>query len=531
MMSIVRALQSAGIATVCVCLFALHGCSGSENGNLAAVGDESTDDGLTVRKLRFAVIGDYGFDGGPEASVAKLVKTWNPDHVITVGDNNYEDGLASTIDLNIGKYYHEFIYPYQGTYGAGATANRFWPSLGNHDWNTGSIKSYLDYFKLPNNERYYEFAKGPVHFFAIDSDEHEPDGITSTSKQALWLQARLAASKAPWKVVFFHHSPFSSGSQHGSNKDLQWPFNAWGANAVLTGHDHHYERFDIDGIPYVVNGLGGRSRYSLAAPVDKSVKRFADDEGALLVDATTARMTFKFITQANVAVDSFSITNGQPELFTLGVKSTNGTVTIQPKLATYKPGTKVTLTAHPSPSFAFRGWTGAARGTANPLTIVMNGDKSIGASFAKPGTGPAGYVSDLAWVEAANGWGPVEKDRSNGGQSKGDGPPMTIHGKTYAKGLGCTSPSEVTVPLGGAYRTFKSDIGIDDEASSAGSAVFVVLVDGVSKFRSATMKAGAASVPVSVDVTGAQKLTLVVEDAGDGGQEDFADWAGARVGQ
>ncbi|MBK7075436.1 MAG: NPCBM/NEW2 domain-containing protein [Myxococcales bacterium] len=129
----------------------------------------------------------------------------------------------------------------------------------------------------------------------------------------------------------------------------------------------------------------------------------------------------------------------------------------------------------------------------------------------------------------ANAWGPVEKDRSNGGQLAGDGRVLTINGATYAKGLGVTARAEVTVPLGGAYRTFTSDVGIDDEVGLTGSAVFVVVVDGVERYRSATLTGASAKVAVAVDITGAQTLRLIVEPTADGGFNDYADWAGAMV--
>ena len=65
-----------------------------------------------------------------------MVDRWGVDAIVTVGDNNYPDGAAATIDANIGQYYHAYIAPYQGTYGAGAEMNRFFPALGNHDWRT-----------------------------------------------------------------------------------------------------------------------------------------------------------------------------------------------------------------------------------------------------------------------------------------------------------------------------------------------------------------------------------------------------------
>src|SRR5205823_2357572 len=79
---------------------------------------------------RFAVISDYGQAGASEQHVADLVHGFNPDFVQTLGDNNYPHGEASTIDINIGQYYHDFIYPYFGSYGSGSTTdtNRFFPA-------------------------------------------------------------------------------------------------------------------------------------------------------------------------------------------------------------------------------------------------------------------------------------------------------------------------------------------------------------------------------------------------------------------
>src|SRR5205085_48179 len=118
-------------------------------------------------------IGDFGRGGRFEANVAHLVKSWQPGLIITVGDNNYPRGTAETIDRNIGQFYHEFIAPYKGGYGAGAVSNRFFPSLGNHDWMTNNAQAYLDYFTLPGNERYYTFSFGPMQFFCLDSDRQE----------------------------------------------------------------------------------------------------------------------------------------------------------------------------------------------------------------------------------------------------------------------------------------------------------------------------------------------------------------------
>jgi hypothetical protein len=236
--------------------------------------------------------------------VGRLVESWKPDLLVTTGDNNYPDGSASTIDANIGQYYHSFIAPYRGIYGAGSAENRFFPALGNHDWDASGAAPYLDYFTLPGNERYYDFVRGPVHFFIVDSDGREPDGITSSSIQAVWLKQKLASAREAWKLVVFHHPAYSSG-EHGSTGALQWPFEAWGASAVLNGHDHDYERIVRTGFPYFVDGLGGRSTYGFGDVVKGSVVRYDGDYGALLVDAGDLTMTYSFITRQGKTIDTY----------------------------------------------------------------------------------------------------------------------------------------------------------------------------------------------------------------------------------
>ncbi len=264
--------------------------------------------------IRFAVIGDFGLAGQYEADVANLVKSWNPDFITTVGDNNYESGSASTIDANIGQYYSDYIGNYSGSYGPGAVSNNFYPVLGNHDWVTttgGLPQPYLDYFTLPGNERYYTFTRGPVQFFMLDSDAHEPDGITSASPQAVWLQTQLASSTAPWKLVILHHAPYSSAN-HGSQPALQWPYRQWGATAVLAGHDHTYERLNVNGLLYFVNGLGGKSLYNFDSPVAGSQVRYRDNFGAMLVTASNTCLSFQFITRQHTVIDSYTLRNDLP---------------------------------------------------------------------------------------------------------------------------------------------------------------------------------------------------------------------------
>lgn len=261
----------------------------------------------SLDEVRFAVIGDYGMNNNSEADVSHLIHSWSPDFIITLGDNNYPSGSADTIDANIGKYFHDYIYPYNGKYGAGSEINRFFPSLGNHDWLQKDAQPYLDYFTLPGNERYYDFTRGPVHFFAVDSDELEPDGVGVSSVQAAWLKQGLQASTSPWNVVYFHHPPYSS-SHHGSTDWMRWPFEKWGANVVMAGHDHNYERLLVDNIPYFVNGSGGGSLYVFRDILPESQVAYNRDYGAMLVIANTTEMKFEFITRFGKTIDTTILT-------------------------------------------------------------------------------------------------------------------------------------------------------------------------------------------------------------------------------
>jgi hypothetical protein len=256
--------------------------------------------------IRFAVIGDFGAGGNAEGAVASMVKRWNPQFIITVGDNNYPAGEASTIDANVGQFYSDFIGNYHGRFGRGSPQNRFWPSAGNHDWMSG-LGPYLEYFSLPGNERYYDVDLGLVHLYALDSDAREPDGVASDSRQAQWLKQKLAASKACYDVVYFHHPAYST-SDHGSALEMRWPFQKWGAEVVMAGHDHTYERLLVDGIPYFVNGLGGASKYGFPVTAMPETKfRYNDEFGAMRVTASDANIVYEFLTIDGKKRDALSV--------------------------------------------------------------------------------------------------------------------------------------------------------------------------------------------------------------------------------
>jgi hypothetical protein len=140
------------------------------------------------------------------------------------------------------------------------------------------------------------------------------------------------------------------------------------------------------------------------------------------------------------------------------------------------------------------------------------------------------YLTDRSWTTLANGWGPVEADRSNGENAAGDGRVLTLNGTTYAKGFGTHAASDVRFALNGLCTYFSALVGIDDEVGSQGSVTFEVWTDGVKRYDSALMTGTSPARNVLIDVTGRTELALIVTDGANGGISfDHADWVDAQV--
>lgn len=88
---------------------------------------------------------------------------------------------------------------------------------------------------------------------------------------------------------------------------MQWPFAEWGADVVISGHDHTYERISRDGILYIVNGLGGASRYSFPDNIDGSVVRYNEDHGAMLVEVSEQMLHVQFVNRDGIVIDDFEL--------------------------------------------------------------------------------------------------------------------------------------------------------------------------------------------------------------------------------
>ncbi len=260
---------------------------------------------LESRRLlsTFAIIGDLT-EGSGSSDVSKLVKSWNPEYIVSTGDNVHGD---SSIDKTIGQYYHDYVSPYSGKYGAGSSSgNRMYSALGNHDYDNG-INDDLSFWNFPGNERYYNVRKNDVELFIINSNSQEPDGTSSSSKQGQWLKNALAASSATFKLVFFHYPAYTSGTQ-GDHPGMQWPFQQWGTTAAFSGHDHMYERLQENGFTYFVNGLGGADIVPPNRVESGSQVRYSNNYGGMLVQTSGNSINFQFISVSGSVKDNYTIT-------------------------------------------------------------------------------------------------------------------------------------------------------------------------------------------------------------------------------
>jgi hypothetical protein len=217
--------------------------------------------------------------------------------VFTAGDNVYESATAAT-----------FRDCYEPTWGRHKARTR--PAAGNHDWASGGIDAYRTFFGSSavgaDGATWYAYDLGMWRVIVLDSNCRSVDGCGPASPQGRWLADELAAPNAACTVAIWHHPRFSSGI-HGNDKGVA-PF--WralydaGADVVINGHDHDYERFapqdpaerldQARGIREFVVGTGGTALRKFAEPVRNSELRVALDHGVLALTLRDGSYDWKF---------------------------------------------------------------------------------------------------------------------------------------------------------------------------------------------------------------------------------------------
>jgi hypothetical protein len=221
--------------------------------------------------------------------------------VFTLGDNVYDNGSAT-----------QFANCYDPSWGRHKFRTR--PVAGNHDYATTGAAGYFGYFGAAAGQAgqgWYSYNLGAWHVIVLNSNCNAIGGCGAGSAQEQWLRADLAASNAACTVAMWHHPLFSSGGVHGSNPATLALWQALyeaGADLVLTGHDHVYERFapqtatgslDLDfGLTEFIVGTGGASHYGFATVQPNSVARNADTFGALKLDLHLNGYDWAFVPEA-----------------------------------------------------------------------------------------------------------------------------------------------------------------------------------------------------------------------------------------
>jgi hypothetical protein len=223
---------------------------------------------------------------GTEALIAAI----NPVRVLTLGDNAYDAGTLT-------EYQTEYA-PNWGTQ-LGKTS----PSPGNHEYDTPGATGYYGYFGSRAPGPYYSYDVGTWHLISLTGDIDHSAG----SPEESWLKADLLAHPGQCILAYWHEPRFSSGAEHGSDSSFD-PFwrdlYAAGADIVLNGHDHEYERFapqnpsglaDPAGIREFVVGTGGVSHYTFAAPIANSQIRDNTSFGVLKLTLHAFSYDWQFV--------------------------------------------------------------------------------------------------------------------------------------------------------------------------------------------------------------------------------------------
>jgi len=242
--------------------------------------------------------GDIGdCDSGGDEATAALVRDI-AGTVATLGDHAYESGSRQ-----------EFSRCYDPTWGSEKRRTR--PAAGNHEYETRNAKGYFDYFGEAAGSRgegYYSYDLGAWHIVVLNSNCEQVGGCEAGSRQGRWLRAELAAHPATCTLAYWHHPLFSSGKEHGGEEAMR---PAWqmlydaGADAVLSAHEHHYERFApqdpagrLDrkrGIGQFVVGTGGSSHYGFGRILETSEARNAETFGVLVLTLRPASYDWVFV--------------------------------------------------------------------------------------------------------------------------------------------------------------------------------------------------------------------------------------------
>lgn len=267
--------------------------------------------------------GDPAYNGGSGTATAcrmpqtaALVAGWMASRtaadaaVLVLGDNQYVDGSLA-----------RYQQSYAASWGQGALLALTRPAVGNHEYLTPGAAGYFAYFASGAAHDpaaplgWYAFDLGGWRLLALNSNCEAVGGCGQGSPQEAWLQNELAAHPNRCTLAYWHHPRFSSGP-HGSDPrfDAFWrALYRHGADVVLVGHDHVYERFhhqtpwaavDAEGPKQFTVGTGGKGLTGLAVPAANSAVLLASTLGVLRLTLHATAYDWEYVSDAGQVLDS-----------------------------------------------------------------------------------------------------------------------------------------------------------------------------------------------------------------------------------
>ena len=266
--------------------------------------------GGSVCSFNGAFFGDSG-RSTEAGEVAELVKSWTPDSVFHLGDMVYGDRVIDPAvpdyEESIGQYWYDYLGGYNGLYGIGPAQNKFFPCLGNHDYDDETLIDFYNFFNhaANPNKRYYSVKRGPCHFIVMNGYDSvkNPDGVGVGFEMEAWALDQAQNSDCSWVFLIVHFPAATSDINYypGIATTAAWRVLPY-VSAIISGHAHNMEVIQTDDYLQLVCGSGGRSLRAFHDPlVDGS--EWADNThyGALRLSATHDEAVFSFYdTDGNV---------------------------------------------------------------------------------------------------------------------------------------------------------------------------------------------------------------------------------------
>jgi acid phosphatase type 7 len=240
-----------------------------------------------------------------QGATARQVVAAAPAAVLALGDTQYERGALT-----------DYEHAYRPSWGA--VDGVVHPVAGDGEYDTPNAAGYFAYFGAragPPDRGYYSFDVGGWHLIALNSNCLQV-ACAEGSAQEAWLRADLAAHPSRCTLAYWHAPRFASGQAgQGPESAAFWQdLYAAGADVVLGGHNHHYERFAPQtpaavadphaGIREFVVGTGGASLGGLVALRPNSEVRIVDMFGVLLLTLHTEGYEWRFVAESGATLDT-----------------------------------------------------------------------------------------------------------------------------------------------------------------------------------------------------------------------------------